>query len=188
MSYSERYQKKEFTISNYLANYQCTDEEVRNCYKVKLLLEKEIKLREFNFKLLNGILPCNVNLVRWKIKTDCACDVCGERQSIQHLLYDCCYVQPLWTRVNRVFSINVSYRQILGLDVEFDYDCIVTLVCFIIYKQWLILSLNDKGRNSIAAYASFKEELLLRSSIYQGCKSISNEHIENITSLTNCFS
>ena len=32
------------------------------------MLERDIKLREFNFKVLHGILPCKKNLKQWKVK------------------------------------------------------------------------------------------------------------------------
>ena len=49
----------------------------------KVLLEKEIKLKEFNFKLLHGILPCNKNLKRWWIKDSEQCDVCSFTANIR---------------------------------------------------------------------------------------------------------
>ena len=65
-------------------------------YTEKVWLEKEIKLKEFNFKVLHGILPCNKNLKQWKIRTSDCCDVCGEIQTIEHLLWNCRYVGSLW--------------------------------------------------------------------------------------------
>ena len=52
----------------------------------EIISEKEIKLREFNFKLLHGILPCNSNLKRWRKTNSDRCDVFGEKQTIEHLL------------------------------------------------------------------------------------------------------
>ena len=57
-------------------------------------LEKEAKLKEFDFKLLHGILPCNRNLKKWKLRWDDKCDVCSLSQSIEHLLLECKYVKP----------------------------------------------------------------------------------------------
>ena len=71
-------------ISNYLASYCEPDEEIYAFSRI-VSHEKEIKLKEFNFKVLHGILPCNRNLMRWKIRHDDKCDVCGQTQSIEHL-------------------------------------------------------------------------------------------------------
>ena len=60
-----------------------------------MFLEKEIKLWEFNFKVLHGILSCNKNLKQWRI-VDCdKCDVCDEIQALEHLLFQCTYWKPL---------------------------------------------------------------------------------------------
>ena len=48
----------------------------------KIVQEKEINQKEFNYKLLRGILPCNKNLMKWKIRINDECDVCQQQQSI----------------------------------------------------------------------------------------------------------
>ena len=71
--------------------------------------------KEFNFKLLHGILPCNKNLMKWKVRFNSVCDVCDETQTIVHLLYDCYYVKPLWKVIDNVCKTKVTFKQILGL-------------------------------------------------------------------------
>ena len=63
-------------MTKYLRRY-CDIDDVNYIYIEKVWLEKEIKLKEFNFKVLHGILPCNKNLKQWKIRTCDSCDVCG---------------------------------------------------------------------------------------------------------------
>ena len=101
----------------------------------KVKIEKEIKLKEFNFKLLHGILPCNKNLEKWKIRANDKCDVRGSSQTIDHLLYYCNYVRPLWRLVERKAGIIITFQQILGLDTLFEYDSITTIISFLIYKE-----------------------------------------------------
>ena len=72
-------------------------------------------------------------------------------QTIEHLLFSCNYVRPLWRVVQSVFDIIISFESILGVDNTCDYDNIVTLVSFLIYKQWLVLSLENKSRRNIKA-------------------------------------
>ena len=68
-------------------------------------------------------------------------------QTIQHLLYNCSYVKPLWSVVDLVFETKVNFIQILGLDELFDHGSGTTLTCFLIYKEWLLLSLENRKRN-----------------------------------------
>ena len=98
--------------------------------------------------------------------------MCNQTQTIEHLLYSCCYVRPLWRIANTVSGINVDYYQILRLDREFRYDAIVTIVCFLIYKEWLLLSLDSKSRNSAMVLDWYKYELKVRMDIYKQCNCI----------------
>ena len=169
-------------VTKYL-DFYCNNNDGIVAFHRKVVLEKEIKLREFNFKVLHGILPCNRNLKNWKIKICDNCDVCNQTQTIEHLLYSCCYVRPLWRIVNTVFGINIDYYQILGLDREFRYDAIVTIVCFLIYKEWLLLSLDSKSRSSAIVLDWYKYELKVRMDIYKQCNCIDSQHVENLQEL-----
>ena len=159
------------------------DDQLSNMYLHKIKDMKEIKLREFNFKIIHGILPCNLNLFRWKIKDSNFCDVCQEIQSIEHLLFECQYVKPLWDKVNNTFSTKVNYKVILGLDGTCDIDLIVTMICYFIYKEWLLVSLEDKCRNEYIDFNFYKGELNLRLQIFKQCKRFHLEELNLIESL-----
>ena len=61
------------------------------------------------------------NLFGWKIRPYDICDVCQEVQTIEHLLYDCSYVKPLWNIVDLAYVTKVNFIQILGVDELFNY-------------------------------------------------------------------
>ena len=65
-------------------------------------------------------------------------------------MYECCYVRPLWHTVEVVFNTDINYRRFLGIE-DFDYNSIATILCFLIYKEWLLSSLENKKRNSVTA-------------------------------------
>ena len=170
---------------DYLNRYNITrnDDIYRQVFTNKVKIEKEIKLKEFNFKLLHGILPCNKNLEKWKIRANDKCDVCGSSQTIDHLLYYCNYVRPLWRLVERKVGIIITFEQILGLDPLFEYDSITTIIGFLIYKEWLLLSLENKQRNAGLNMMYYKSELQLRTEIYKLCKCIDQNHVDNLMEL-----
>jgi len=170
---------------DFLDMYCLQDECVKNAFRVKVVGEKEVKLKEFNYKVLYGILACNKNLKKWKIKDSDMCDVCDQIQSIEHLLFECNYVKPLWTIINNIFSVNVQFAQILGLDNSFKFNAIVTLVCFLIYKEWLLQSLDGKARTNVIAVMYFKHELNLRHQIYTICKNVSQKYLAELDILIN---
>ena len=75
-------------VTNYLKGY-CNKDDCTFVFIKKIVQEKEIKLKEFYYKLLYGILPCNKNLRKLKVKLNDECDVCQQQQSIKHLLWEC---------------------------------------------------------------------------------------------------
>ena len=163
------------------------DDLIRNIYLKKIIQIKEMKLKEFNFKMLHGILPCNLNLFRWKIRLSYMCDVCQDIQSIEHLIFSCTYVKPLWETVSQACGITIDHSVILGLNNEqsTNIDFIVTLICFLIYKEWLLLSLDNKYRRNCINLDFYKCELELRLEIYKHCSRFHEEELHQIELLIN---
>ena len=50
---------------------------------------KDKKIAEFNYKVLNLILPCYLNLKRWHINDSTLCELCQTKHDIPHLTYFC---------------------------------------------------------------------------------------------------
>ena len=91
-----------YMVKNAL-NY-CEQSEEKTLFAQKVVNETEIKLKEYNFKLLHDILPCNMNLYKWKIRHDTSCDICQSPQTIKHLLLECSYVTELWNKLHNRFK------------------------------------------------------------------------------------
>ena len=169
---------KVLSATKYLRQY-CDMDDVSYIYTEKVWLEKEIKLKEFNFKVLHGILPCNKNLKQWKIRMSDCCDICGEIQTIEHLLWNCRYVGSLWKIVENVLDTKLNFDIILGINNSCKEPYVLTLVSFLVYKEWLMLSLENKFRNNRIVLEYYKHELVLRLKIYErsGKYSISELHV-----------
>ena len=131
---------------------------------------------------MHGILPCNLNLWRWRIKSNNLCDVCLDIQSIQHLLFDCKYVKQLWQLLGTVFNTTIDYDVILGLKNQ-TISFIVTLVSFCVYKEWLLCSLDGKSRKQCMNWSFYRSELLLRLDIYNKCNNVSILEITQLEQL-----
>ena len=132
-------------------------------------------------------MPCNLNLYRWKIKSDPTCDVCGKIQTIEHLIYRCKYVKPLWHSVSNLIGSSVDFKTILGCKRDIINEYILTLVSFVIYKEWLLLSLENKCRHNCINMKHFQHELNLRLCIYSVCKKIPEENVLPIETLVACL-
>ena len=72
---------------------------------------------------------------------------------------------------------------ILGLDKLFKEDVVVTIICFLIYKEWLVLSLENRKRNTHISMSYYKGELLLRTEIPKLCKCIDEDHIDKLNGI-----
>ena len=150
-------------------------------FKQQLCSRIEIKLREFNLKLLYGILPCNVNLVKWRKKDSDLCDICDCVQTIKHLLFDCHRANILWKLVEATFDITLKYCNIVcGIEnISSDICNIVTLLSFLLYKEWLLCSLESKSRSIKFPFQLYIYELSLRKNIYLASH-MSNDCIDTV--------
>ena len=136
----------------------------RVCY------EQEKKLKEFNFKMLYGILPCGANLKKWKIRQTSLCDVCKEEQTITHLLFECQYVVGLWKCVSEALEMDIVKDNIICGCFDGDFrsnNIIITIICFLIYKDWLLNSIENRKRTTVFNMELLKSELQLRMKIYE---------------------
>ena len=138
-------------------------------FKKKLMDIKEIKLKEFNYKMLFDILPCNYNLKKWKLKESDRCDVCNEVQNVRHLLFECKYVKTLWETIEEILNCDITYQDVFcgfheGNTLFANYLC--SICSFIIYKEWLICSLKQQSRKAVCNLSYFKNELCFRLEIY----------------------
>ena len=141
----------------------------KSIFKRKLIDIKENKLREFNYKLINNILPCNANLKKWKISESDACDVCDNVQTVQHLLFECTYVKPLWEVAEMILNTNISFSDVLCGDHCENYlfgNYICTIFAFVIYKDYLLHSLENKKRPTSCTLKYFENEICFRLEIY----------------------
>ena len=137
-------------------------------YKIKSGDVKENKIREFNFKVFHGILPCNYRLKKWKIKDCDKCDVCAEVQTIRHLLFDCKYSKPVWGVIESIIEKDITYMDVLcGLcGVGNGLKNYINLCAFIIFKEWLIFSLKNQQRPNICNLSYFENEICFRFELY----------------------
>ena len=62
----------------------------------------EMKLREFQWKLLHRLLPCNKYLYFWKKKDSMDCSVCHQVDSLEHKFLYCQIAEKYWKRVKNI--------------------------------------------------------------------------------------
>ena len=163
------------TSQSYWINFtglNLTQELFNKSCKQKIEVLKDKKLAETNFKILNNILPCNRNLLKWGKSETNLCYFCQEEETISHLLYYCTYAESIWEIVNNALlpGENVTHDMVLfGYDTDKVFNHIFSIVVYFIYKEWLICSLEKRHRKQPVRYNSFLNYLYIRKNVYSKC-------------------
>ena len=100
------------------------------------------------------------------------------------MLYECKYSKTIWKIFKNVFGYKIS-EIISDIWNNQNLEHIITLTCFLIYKEWLLLSLDGKIRNGILNASFYSNELSLRQKIYLNCKM--NDQARNVNILMHAF-
>ncbi len=85
----------------------------KNVYKQKVVNICMLKLKEFNFKILQNIVPCGRYLNKWKHNIDGNCKFCNMLETTEHMLYNCSRVNNLWEKVSNVLKCNIKWKHIV---------------------------------------------------------------------------
>ena len=149
-------------------DYFETDVEWYQVYCNKLKSQLETKIAEFNYKLINGILPTGNNLFKWKRAHDTCCIYCHTLyHDAKHLLFECMHLSNIWDNVSTTINDDVTWHTVvLGNDEKQYVNLIVSLLCFIIYKMFLIDRNNANGH--FPPFVPFvKKEIAYRMKAYR---------------------
>ena len=79
--------------------------------------------------------------------------------------------------VENVLDTKLNFDIILGINNSCKEPCVLTLVSFLVYKEWLMLSLENKFRNNRIVSEYYKHELVLRLKIYERSGKYSNSEL-----------
>jgi hypothetical protein len=69
----------------------------------------------FLWLLSNNKILTRDNLNKRKPLLDTCCLFCIEKESICHLMFDCCVAKCLWGDLNSLFGWNVDYNFVVGM-------------------------------------------------------------------------
>ena len=159
----------------WLEKTNITEEVLQKSYIIKVKEIRDKKLSETNFKILNNILPCNRNLLKWGKSDTKLCSFCQVEESISHLLYHCQYAQSIWNLIQRALvnfdcDINISHDLVIfGDSVEIALNYVVSVVVYYIYREWLQCSFENKQRKQHLCLKALTNYLRIRQNTYMQC-------------------
>ena len=108
---------------------------------------------EFNYKLLNNLLCCNLSLFRCKIRVTKHCENCNhDVENVQHLIFDCENVREIWYKIGVILDFSIQWRHILlGFFSESSnrisfVNELISFIAFKIYKYKMTCRYNKKEK------------------------------------------
>ena len=132
---------------------------------------KEIKLREFQIKLIHCVIVTTKELCRFGIKPDDDCLYCGEKDSIGHSFKDCRFVISFDTEVNKWFDARNNSKfnrpieeKIFGLDKgPYNKELVKKFNYTMLFMRYYIYSCKLYDKPNILG--DFVNKLLLKCKI-----------------------
>ena len=158
---------REFNFQNQTALWQ-------SIYKQKLCDLKIKNLEEFNYKLLNNIVPCGYVINKWKANIPKYCDVCGELETTKHMLYDCDRINQIWRTISSSIKCNIEWKTIVcgfpGYSASkklFSINFVISVIAYAIFKENSYCKFNDKVYANVKLKQRFKENMIYYKNIVE---------------------
>ena len=100
---------------------------------------------------------------------DCAmCKMCNTEETIEHLVFQCKYANSIWIEFRKMLDLKLELHHIvLGVQNNKRMSFLISIVAFLIYKEWLVKSMKNEERSEIPNLNVFIEDLKFKSCIYK---------------------
>ena len=111
-------------------------------YSQKLTGLRIPKLAEFNFKLLQNIVPNGNVICKWQKDISKFCEYCGDVETSEHMLFSCPRIQHIWNKVSALLKVKVTWKHLVCGYPSYDmsskiitFNYIFTIVMYAILKE-----------------------------------------------------
>ena len=161
--------EKPNVITFWKRKYDMQSFHFKHIFTSKVLQVSDIKIREFNYKVLHRILPCGSYLSKWKPNISANCHFCEQIETIEHLIFNCPRIFSLWRAISVICKVNIKLKHIIFgfLNEELtDLEYCISVVAYYVYKVWLIYSLN----NDLEMYKQCDIIFKVKNEIYWKCE------------------
>lgn len=92
-------------------------QELQYAFQAIVACTVSTKLRDFQFRLLQGLIVTNFNLMTWKKHTNNSCSFCKEvREHTVHLFVECLQVSKIWDLIQAWIQSKISNEDWFCLD------------------------------------------------------------------------
>ena len=136
--------QKRQEIQNRLAKELCLTE-VDSIFLAKVCknimrISPITKYRDFQYRLILGKIYANNTLYKWGIISSDRCSMCGNRETVEHMLWQCMYAKNIWDKFESLWwedqSVVVTYYTVFLSCVTRPDTHIANFLCMV-GKQYL---------------------------------------------------
>ena len=147
--------------------FSVEDHVLRKAYYNKVFILVDKKIAEFNFKVLQNILPCNSNLVKWRKAQSRLCRICNVDENLMHMLFSCKFANGIWRDFMEKTGVDLSLKDIvLGTDSKL-LNSVISIISYSIFKQWTQEAFHNVLRNDIGKLSVIKCDIVFKATIYK---------------------
>ena len=162
-------------------NEELTDNQINQIFINKVVKIKEMKIAEFNFKILHYILATKSIVSKWDTSVSDTCEICHTKEDILHLIYECNLANRTWKIIEKIFNVPLSKTVVIfGHHSDKKLNYITSFISFTLYKYWLIRNEEKQNRNILDFKQFLKYEVKQKIEVY---KLLNDSDILNILQL-----
>lgn len=134
-------------------------------YTTKLVSIKDKKLFDFNFKLLNNIIPCNLYLSKISNKGE-KCEKCGQVENIEHMIFFCIPQRYIWYEMSEYLDYPINMKTVLCGNPDFKGSQNL-LINYVAYYIFLFKYMSNNGMQcGKNLYKYISDKLLFTHKVY----------------------
>ena len=149
-------------------DFELNDEEWDLIFKLPFTTTKDVRLREFQFKVLHRVYPTYSYIARFDKSVKELCITCNVKCDICHMFYCCKYVSQFWRELeqwfcNAIRPININLQHVIfGIKTE---NTFLENFC-ILHGKWFLhkgykLHCNEKSYKPLFShYVTYMKEVL----------------------------
>lgn len=138
---------------------------IHKAFHSKVSTFKDLKLAEFNFKILHFIVATGNIVNKWNKEISNECEICQIKNDLPHLLLECTLARKLWNMIGTLCEETFNKQTIiLGAD-DFTDNYLISILSFCLYKFWLIKSNEKETRTYNGLINLVKSDLQFKSCV-----------------------
>ena len=164
MDVLEKYYLRSISGAN---NISCDYQDYEYAFKKLWRIADSTKLRDFQYRLLLGKIPCNAELFHWHLIDSDLCTFCGlETENLEHIFMNCTITKPIWDKLYDLTGthiaptfVDIFLNTFPSHDVPKVFHFLVLLTKQYLYRMRCLKERITVAKFETEVYTTFRIEL-----------------------------